>query len=107
SRRGGDSASRSPRAPARRHGARPRRSAPAPEAALTPSAAPGEQMDQGDEQRGADDRPQHGEGMATDHDGEGFREAQLARHPGPEQGADEADDGGDDEAATSIAGERL
>src|SRR6185312_4895437 len=55
-------------------------------------AAAAEEAQDGDEDGGADDAPDDGEGHAADIEGDQAGQAELARDPQAEEGADEAQD---------------
>src|SRR6185295_2246236 len=49
----------------------------------------GNQVDDGDEQRGADDRPEHGERVAADPEHERLGQVELGGDPGTDERSDE------------------
>jgi len=66
-----------------------------------------EQVNEGHEESGADDRPQHLEGMPADVNHEGFGQLEARRDPGPDEGADEPERRGHDEPPAGPTGDRF
>jgi len=60
-------------------------------------------MDQGHEDRGADDRPQEAERMSIDAHYQGLGEVELMRDPGTKESSDEAHHDRDEQAAARPA----
>lgn len=60
-------------------------------------------MHEGNEDRGADDRPENREGAPLDVDHQKFGQTQIACDEGAEKGADEANGDRDEDAATRAA----
>src|SRR5438309_4000916 len=70
-------------------------------------AATADQADDGDEQRRCDDRPDDGEGLAADGDGEELREMEGPREPGSDEGADEPEGDRDETPPAGAAADGL
>src|SRR5580765_8450843 len=76
--------------------------------ALTAVSRPsGEQVNDGYEKRGANDRPQHGEMMTADVDQEGFRELELHSNPGSKKRSDESKNDRNDQPSPNPTGDGL